>query len=341
MKLLSAALVLVAVCTHAATLPAFTAQVLGPTAGFATSIAIDSRGTIYYTEQGGNIFRFDNGRSTVVATVNTNQLGNSGLLGMALINDFFAVVHYTTFGQTADIISTVDLTSGTEAVLETLQADKDDPNGASSPEHHGGNPSVGADGSIVVGIGDVLGYQIAADPEWNPGKIFRVHPNGQLEQFARGFRNPFGVVWDVANQRVIATDNGDVGNDEINIVHVGDFCGWPYTEGTKPPVPGAVPPIYTFPMTVAPTGILALSGRSAILRRGYLICSFVTKTIYWVPDIDARPFPDPIPLVNDVPDGIIDVAEGPEGEILFVTGKAVYKLFPIRQRAVRTQPGVR
>jgi len=175
----------------------------------------------------------------------------------------------------------------------------------------------------------------------NAGKIFLIHPNGQLEQFARGFRNPFGVVWEAANQRVISTDNGDVGNDEINIVHAGDFCGWPYTEGTKPPVAGAVPPVYTFPMTVAPTGMLALSGRNAILLRGYLICSFVTKTIYWVQDIDARPFPDPIPLVNNVSDGIIDVAEAPDGEILFVTGNAIYKLFPIRLRAVRTEPGVR
>jgi glucose/arabinose dehydrogenase len=335
MRFYATALLLLAGSTGAATHPRFAARLLGATSGFATSIAIDSRGTIYYTAQNGNLLRFENGQSALVAHVVTDGISDSGLLGMALRDDNTAVVHYTTPAQIADVISTVDLTTGRETILQSLVADKDVPARGSPAEHHGGNPSVGSDGSIFVGIGDYNGYQIAAKPEWNAGKIFRIHPDGTLEQFARGLRNPFGMVWDAANQRLIATDNGDVGNDEINIVHSGDFLGWPYTEGTKPPIEGAVPPIYTFPMTVAPTGMIALSGRSSMLSRGYLIGAFVTKTIYWVPDIDVRPLPDPMPLANNVPDGVIDMAEAPNGDILFVTGKAIYKLVPLRVRVVR------
>jgi glucose/arabinose dehydrogenase len=336
MKSSTVALLLLAVSAHASRFPGFGVQLLGPTSGFASSIAIDSRGTIYYTSTNGNIFRFDAGRSTLVAHVVTNAVGDSGLLGMALRDDNTAVVHYTTPGQTADIISTIDLTTGRETILQSLVCDKDLPARGSSPEHHGGNPSVAADGSIFVGIGDYGGGLIAALPDWNGGKIFRIHPDGTLEQFASGFRNPFGMVWDEANQRLIATDNGDIGNDEINIVHKGDFGGWPFTEGTKPAVEGALPPIYTFPMTVAPTGMIALSGRNRALAHGYLIGGFVTKAIHYVPDIDVRPLPDPILLISKETDWVIGIAEAPNGDIFFATGKAIYKLIvSMRVRAAR------
>jgi glucose/arabinose dehydrogenase len=322
--------------TTAATLTGFGLERLGPTSGFATSIAIDSRGTVYYTSTNGNLFRFENGQSALVAHVVTQAIGDSGLLGMALRDDNTAVVHYTTAGQVADIISTIDLTTGREAVLQSLICDKELPARGSPAEHHGGNPSIGSDGSIFVGIGDYGGGEIAALPDWNGGKVFRIHPDGTLEQFARGFRNPFGMVWDAANQRLIATDNGDIGNDEINIVHQGDFCGWPFTEGSKPPVDGAVPPVYTFPVTVAPTGMIALSGRNPTLSRGYLIAAFVTKAIYYVADIDLRPLPEPTPIISNETEGVIGLAEAPNGDILFITGQAIYKLHvPHRIRAVR------
>jgi len=313
----------------------FAAREIGETAGFASSIAIDSRGTIYYTTTSGNIFHFEDGRSTLVAHVVTQAVGDCGLLGMALRDDDTAIIHYTTPGQTADIVSAIDLKTDHETILASLVCDKDLPARGSPAEHHGGNPSIASDGSIFVGVGDYGGGEIAALPEWNGGKIFRIRPDGTVEKFARGFRNPFGMVWDAANRRLIATDNGDIGNDEINVVHEGDFCGWPFTEGTKPPIEGAVGPVYTFPMTVAPTGMIALSGRNPTLPRGYLIGGFVTKTLYWVQDIDARPLPDPIALTNSLPNGVIDMAEAPNGVIYFVTGKALYQLVSPRVRAVR------
>src|SRR5216117_3312311 len=90
---------------RAAVLPGFRVESLGATAGFASSLAIDSRGTIYYTTTAGDLCRFANGQSTVVSHVRTTAVGDSGLLGMALRDDNTAIVHYTTTGQTADVIS--------------------------------------------------------------------------------------------------------------------------------------------------------------------------------------------------------------------------------------------
>jgi len=191
---------------------------------------------------------------------------------------------------------------------------------------------VAADAAILVGIGDYGGGGIAALPDWNGGKIFRLNPDGSVEQLARGLRNPFDMVWDDANHRVIAPDNGVLTDDEINIVHAGDFCGWPYTMGNAPPVDGAVPPVYTFPTIVAPTGIIAVNGHNPFFKTGYLLGAFVSKAIYYIPDIDARPFPDPIAVTSGEVGLVIDVAQAPNGDVFFITSNGVKKL-------ITPQPG--
>jgi glucose/arabinose dehydrogenase len=318
----------VAVAARATALPGFRTQLISPTTGFSDSIAIDSRGTIYYTTQDGNVWRFSDGKSEIVTHVNTVALGNSGLLGLALRDDNTAIVHYTTPGQTADVISSIDLTTGAETILHSFDADFEDPGAPSSPEHHGGNPIVAPDGSIFVGLGDFFGSFMAPLPQWNGGKIFRIFPDGSVQQFARGFRNPFDLSWDDAKQRLIVPDNGEAADDEINIIHFGDFAGWPYTAGNAAPVDGSIAPIYVFPTIVAPTGLTAVSHHNSYFPTGYLLAAFVTRAIYYIPDIDARPFPDPIPVIAAVTDPIVDVTESPSGDIFFVTGGAIYQLIP-------------
>jgi hypothetical protein len=305
---------------RAAVMPGFAVKRLGATSGFPTSIAVDSHGVIYYSTTKGDIFRFADGQSTVAAHVNTLAGSDSGLLGMALRDDHTAAVHYTTPMITADVVSLIDLDTGAETLLHSFDCDPDVPERSVSAEHHGGNPTVAGDGSVFVGIGDFNNGFLAPDLHWNAGKIFRVNPDGTAEIFARGFRNPFDLSWDAAHQRLIATDNGVGPDDEIDVVTAGGDYGWPM------PVDGTVPPIYTFPIVVAPTGLLALSGRNDMLRRGYLLGSFVTSAVYYIPDIDARPLPAPIELESGEAKFVIDLAEGPKGEIYFVAANGVYQL---------------
>jgi glucose/arabinose dehydrogenase len=325
-RLFSLLLLLGSLTARAAVLPGFSVKLLGATSGFATSIVVDSKGAIYYSTTKGDIFRFAGGQSTFVARVDTVANGDSGLLGMALRDDHTAAVHYTTPAITADVVSLIDLDRGAETILHSFVCDPDVPERGVPAEHHGGNPTVGSDGSVFVGIGDFNNGFLAPDLKWNAGKIFRVHPNGAAELFARGFRNPFDMSWDAAHERLIATDNGVSTDDEINIVTAGGYYGWPETMGSHPPVEGAVPPVYTFPSVVAPTGLVALSGRNEILRHGYLLGAFVTSAIYYVPDIDARPLPPPIELESGEAKFVIDVAEGPDGRIYFVAANGVYEL---------------
>src|SRR6185369_5032954 len=312
----------------ASTMPGARVEMLGATAGFASSIAVDSHGNIYYTTTDGAILRLDatTKQSLPVAHVDTIALGDSGLLGMALIDDQTAVVHYTTPGQTADIVSKIDLTSGEETVLHSFVADITLPGRETPAEHHGGNPSVASDGSIFVGIGDFGGGLIASLPEWNAGKIWRIYPDGHAEQFARGLRNPFDLSFDAARQRLFVPDNGAGVDDELNVISFVAYCGWPFTAGKGPAVDGGTSPLYVFSRIVAPTGVVRLSGRNWLLRSGYLIGTFVGKAIYWIPDVDMRPLPDPIPVIQGETSFVIDVTERNDGEIFFTTGNAIYHL---------------
>ncbi|HEV7428675.1 MAG TPA: PQQ-dependent sugar dehydrogenase [Thermoanaerobaculia bacterium] len=321
---------LLAAAADASTLPGFHVQLVQGTSGFITSLAANSQGTLYYSLKSGDIVRAGL-VPAVVAHVPTVGDGNSGLIGLALRDDHTAIVHYTTPKQTYDVVSAVDLVTGVESEIHRFACDKDFPERGSSTEHHGGNLAIAPNGSIFLAIGDYGVGIVASELDWNGGKVWRIDPDGTAVQFAHGFRNPFDLAWDAAAQRVILTDNGDVVDDEIDVVTLGDDCGWPNTAGNGPPVAGARAPVYVFPKVVAPTGLAPLSGRNAILHRGYLLGSYVAKALYYVPDVYAHPVPDPVAVIQGETDPIIDVIEVPNGDIYFATGFAIYKLIvPIR-----------
>jgi glucose/arabinose dehydrogenase len=319
-------LILLLCCAaEAATLPGFHVQVVQGTAGFITSLAFDSQGNLYYSLKSGDIVRAGV-VPAVVAHLPTVGEGNSGLIGLALRDDHTAIVHYTMPRQTYDVVSAVDLTTGVETEIHRFATDRDYPERGASTEHHGGNLTIAPDGSILLAIGDYGVGIVASELDWNGGKVWRIFPDGTVMQFAHGFRNPFDLAWDAAAQRVVLTDNGDAVDDEINVVAQGDDCGWPYTAGKQPPVAGTRAPAYVFPSVVAPTGLAQLTGRNAILRRGYLIGSYVAKALYYVPDVYARPMPDPVAVTQGETDPIIDVVEAPNGDIYFASGFVIYRL---------------
>src|SRR5207237_3946747 len=104
--------------------------------------------------------------------------------------------------------------------------------------------------------------------------------------------------------------------------------GWPFTEGDGPPIAGDVGPVYVFPIVVAPTGFLQLSGKNDTLQHGYLLATFVTKAIYYIRDIDK---PDPLALVKGGTGNVIDVVEAADGPLYFGTGFPIYGLVTPRR----------
>jgi glucose/arabinose dehydrogenase len=316
-------------------LPGFRVERVGRVEGFASSIVVDSRGAIYVTTTDGWIHRIEDGQAIGVASLPTHSGSNGGLLGMALVDDATAVVHYTAWGGEDlvldDVISKVDLASGAEMVLHAFACDVEVHALGASGEHHGGNPAIASDGAIFVGIGEYGAHAVAQRPGWNGGRIWRIDPvSGDARQWAMGLRNPFDVAWDAESQSVVASDNGENAGDEINVIAEGSNCGWPLTYGNAPAVEGMLAPAYVFPETVAPTGLVRLDGANDLLRRGFLSGAFVTRSLVYFPSLTA-PAGDPIAIVDGLEEAIIDVTQAVSGEIYFVSASfapstSVYRL---------------
>lgn len=306
----------------ASTLPGITFDKIASTKGYLTSMALDSTGRIFYSVTTGQVYRLDGGQSTEVALVPTASSGNAVLTGIAFRSDDELVAHYVSPDLTADVLTSVRLSEGSQTEIFRWVCDGGRP---CPTEHHGGNPVVAPDGSIYLGIGDFGGGEIAQNPLSPAGKVFRVN-GGASHMFALGLRNPFDFAFDAQNNTLILGDNGPEGEDEINIVRDGDNLGWPFTVGAQPPVEGAVAPIYTFANTIAPTGVLLLRERMFMNRRGLLVGAYVTRALYYFPDIDARPLPDPLVIVSEETEPIIDVVQDSRGEIFFASGEAIYQL---------------
>jgi len=321
MKFLAPIFLILATSLHAATLPGFRVEPVADVPGFVSSVVADSHGILYCTNTSGVIFRIDGSQATPIATLPTHEGGNGGLLGMALVDDTTAVVHYTSwFGERVldDVVSLVDLRNGAETVMHDFVCDIEQRERGASDEHHGGNPTVASDGTIFVGIGEYNDFQLAQKPEWNGGKIFSIDRDGNVAQFALGLRNPYDLAWDPELERIVVSDNGPTGGDKLHIIDDGSNCGWP----PNPPVPGAVAPDYVFPETVAPTGLARLTrDANPLLRRGYLLGSFVTRSLYYFSDLAARPVAAPLAIVDHFDEAIIDVTQAPDGNVYLATAR--------------------
>jgi len=333
LRFLAVALVPFSLALHAETLPGFRTEKLADVPGFVSSVVTDSKGTVYCTTTDGWIHRIDGSTSVPVALLPTRAGGNGGLLGMSLFDDTSAVVHYTTWEGALvldDVIAEVSLATGERRVIKAFPGDVEFRERGVSDEHHGGNPIVAPDGSIFVGIGEYGVFAPAQDPKWNGGKIWRLTREGGAQQYARGVRNPYDLAWDAALDRLVFSDNGPNAGDEIHIIREGDNAGWPQSFGTQPPFEGSVSPVYVWPKTVAPTGLARLSGTGSFLDHGYLSAAYVTRALYYFDDLAARPVAEPVAIVKNFDQFLLDVTEGPSGEIYLAAAwgasSAIYRL---------------
>src|SRR5215208_2419540 len=115
-----ASLFLLTASLHAATLPGFRVDTLAGLPGIVSSLVADSHGALYCTTTNGTLYRIEGSTAVPVVSFSTHAGGNAGLLGMALIDDRTAAVHYTTWsGERVldDVVSIVDLITGAETML--------------------------------------------------------------------------------------------------------------------------------------------------------------------------------------------------------------------------------
>lgn len=111
----------------------------------------------------------------------------------------------------------------------------------SSGQHFGSRIAFDNEGYVYITTGDRGNMQNAQDLSNHYGKVIRLHDDGAVpddnpfvdeegampEIWSYGHRNPQGLYFDKANNRLWEHEHGPQGGDEINIIEKGRNYGWP------------------------------------------------------------------------------------------------------------------
>ncbi|QMU11509.1 PQQ-dependent sugar dehydrogenase [Mammaliicoccus lentus] len=247
--------------------------------------------TFYLTERLGKIVKIEGNQKTD-QKVNLDEkiatAAEAGLLGFVLAPDFKesneAYAYYTYEGNEGQFNRIVKLKlDGDSWEEEEVLLDKI----PSGDFHHGGRLKIGPDDKLYATTGDAANDEIAQDKDSLGGKILRLNLDGSKPKdnafsnsyvYSYGHRNPQGLVWPSDN-KLYASEHGDLANDEINDIKKGKNYGWPVIEGNEEK-DGMVSPLFTSGAdeTWAPSGLAYHDGKiySAALR-GEAVLEFDTK----------------------------------------------------------------
>jgi glucose/arabinose dehydrogenase len=211
------------------------------------------------TERPGRIRMLDSDGGLLpdpVAEVDVSAVGEGGLMGLALDPEFadngFVYLYFTTdAGLQLERWRFADdaLTREASLVDGTIEA---------GSIHDSGRIAFGPDGNLYVATGDAGNDPLAQDSQSLNGKYLRLTPEqyragpSRPELVSLGHRNPQGFDWEPGSGRLISTEHGPVGLDEINAIREGANYGWP--EATGSDHQGFTAPLHVYEDSVAPSG---------------------------------------------------------------------------------------
>ena len=208
------------------------------------SITSIGGGAFLVTEKSGRLVRLDaDGNVTTIEGTPPVYFANQGGLLEVLADTDFAnnKLIYLSFAggdksanRTTVVKATLsgDTLSNVETILE-VTPDKE------GPAHYGGKLAFLPDGTLLVSVGEGYKYrEEAQNLDWELGKLLRIRTDGTAPSdnpfpdtaprvFSYGHRNPQGLVYDEASERILMLEHGPKGGDELNHVVAGRNYGWP------------------------------------------------------------------------------------------------------------------
>ena len=222
-------------------------------------------GELFRVTPGGD----DRGRKELVGTLDVHSRldegGETGLLGLALHPDFATNRLLYAYVSTADDNRIVRMTfdgalGAPEPVLTGI---------GTSTHHNGGALVFGPDRLLYAATGDAEDSAAAQDTGSVDGKVLRLTDAGRAapgnpfgnEVLSYGHRNVEGLRFDEQG-RLWASEFGDKGADELNLIEAGKNYGWPAVEGSDGKG-GYADPLAEWPVDqCSPSGIAIAAGRA-------------------------------------------------------------------------------
>jgi aldose sugar dehydrogenase len=279
-----------------------------------------------------------------------SRQGEAGLLGLALAPDFAATRHvflyYTAVTGNATVNRIVRYReSGGRLGERALLLD----NVPAAGIHDGGRLRFGPDGLLYATAGDAANSGLAQDPASLAGKFLRIERDGTTPRsnpfgspvFSWGHRNPQGFDWHPTTGEIWATEHGNSGNDEINVIRIGVNYGWPTIEGAQT-FPNMEPPVTSFSPSIAPSGAAFYQGARFPSFVGNLFAATLrgTHLLRLVVDAPARRIARQERLLDGTLGRLRDVVVGPDGSLYLATNNRDGRGSPVAadDRIIRLSP---
>lgn len=210
-------------------------------------------------------------------------------------------------------------------------------------------------GSLFVSVGGLSTGDVEASQRTDNiyGKVLRIRPDGTIpadnpffgtsgarkEVWTYGHRDPLGLAIDPRSGRLVASEHGPQGGDEINLLMPGRNYGWPtFSYGTvyggsklphAPVGQGTEGPLMVWMPAIAPNGITFYTGDAmpgwknnlfvTSARRGQINGTGSLVRVVTTDDLDEK---RQEALLTDLHQRFKDVKQGPDGYLYALTDEA-------------------
>ncbi|WP_163832923.1 PQQ-dependent sugar dehydrogenase [Spartinivicinus ruber] len=311
------------------------------------------------TEKGGAVkyIQLNNQVSKTIATLPVAQVGQGGLLDIALHPDFKQNRWvYLTYSKAVEGGYTTTLARGIFKKTQLKQIRELLVTSAISRagRHFGSRIVFDQQGYLYMTIGDRGDRHNSQRLNTHAGKVLRLtaegkpaknnpfvkKPNALPEIYSYGHRNPQGMVFDLQTQQLWLHEHGPQGGDEINLVEAGVNYGWPVitygreysgdviTDKTHDPKM-AQPHWYWVP-SIAPSGMTLYRGKPFKSWQGdFLVGALKDRLLARVSLTDVQKGTE---QRYDFHKRIRAVTEGPDGLVYLLTDQSPGELLRLRPK---------
>jgi quinoprotein glucose dehydrogenase len=293
-------------------------------------------GRLLYVELTGRVMVFDNDADptpSVWATIPTNALGDRGLLGMALHPAFPDSPFVYFYGTHPTLVNRITRYRDQGGVGVDPVIVRDNIIG-NTTQHHGGRLAFGPDGYLWLTYGDQSNSPAAQNANDTRGKLLRFtsmgqdapgNPFGGGAAVVMGVRNSFGICFDPVTAEGYFSDNGDLCDDELNLIEVGANYGWGPSLGCGDSWPG-VAPIVLFSQTIVPTSCVVYRGPAPGLDGNLFLGAYGDGNLRRVYLSGGGAVVDSVGIFHHIEAPILDVIIGNDGNLWFSTHDAIYRI---------------